>query len=104
MGGAVTGLRPEWPSDDPSEGLADALRRQVEACWSRDPEERPTALVVSQTISILSQEWAEEEPQGPRELSECSDDDTWDYTEGVPEPGMSNLLGDEIMGLKLRSS
>ena len=102
MDGAITGLRPEWPSDDPSEGLTNALRRQVEACWSHDPEERPTALVVSQTISILSQGGAEEESQGSRELSECSDDDTWDHTEDVPEPGMSDLLCGETMRLKLR--
>ena len=50
------GLRPEWLQNDPSNGLVDALRSQAEACWSHDPEKRPTALNIFQFLEALRKE------------------------------------------------
>lgn len=49
----IAGLRPEWLFDDPSRASADAIRDQVEVCWSYDPAERPTALMVFQSLDAL---------------------------------------------------
>lgn len=83
--GVITGLRPEWPSDDPFEELTDALWREVQACWSYDPEERPTASAVLQTLQAVSQDVNRERPQGPQEPQGSSeqpdDDEAWDRME-----------------------
>ena len=47
------GLRPKWPSDS-SEWLEDELSEQIEACWSQEPNERPAAYEVLQTLLALS--------------------------------------------------
>ena len=49
------GFRPEWPSSNPSQKLVDALREHVEACWKKEPGERPTALEVLQTLLTLGE-------------------------------------------------
>lgn len=79
----IMGLRPEWPPWVAPQWFGDTIWEQVEACWSHDPEERPTALVVLQALQKLG----EEGPQTfqPQELSR---DDTWDYLEDTPEPSM----------------
>ena len=48
------GLRPEWPSNNPSQGLVDELWEQTEACWNQEPDERPTVSRVLQTLQVLS--------------------------------------------------
>lgn len=91
----ITGLRPEWPSDDPSQALIDGLWRQVEACWCYDPEERPTALIVFHSLQAFVQERARERPQETRESlkpAEPADDDTWDDLEDVRELGSLDFL------------
>ena len=91
----ITGLRPEWPSDDSSQALIDALWRQVEVCWCYDPEERPTALMAFQSLQAFVQERAQERPQETRESlkpAEPSDDDTWDDLEDVRELGSLNFF------------
>ena len=78
--GVVNGLRPEWPSDSSSQGLVDALRKLVEACWGQELKERPTASEVLQTMLTLNKE----RPQGRQESPEL--DYTWDYVEDTSEP------------------
>ena len=85
------GLRPEWPPGDGPQGLEDAIREQVEAYWSHEPEERPTALAVLQALQELSEEW----PQESQERLECSSDDTWDYIRGIPKPSRFDFRGSE---------
>ena len=85
------GLRPEWQPGAALQGLGDAIWEQVEACWSQEPEERPTALAVLQALQKLS----EERPQVLPEPREPSSDDTWDYVEDVPEPGTFDFRGGE---------
>ncbi|KAF9789355.1 kinase-like domain-containing protein [Thelephora terrestris] len=81
----ITGLRPEWPSDDPSQALIDALRNQVEACWCYDPEERPTALMALQSLQAFAQERDKERLQETQHLLEQGDDDSWDYLDDAAE-------------------
>ena len=50
----VMGLRPEWPSNNPSQGLVDELWEQTESCWNQKPDGRPTASKVLQTLQVLS--------------------------------------------------
>jgi len=76
------GMRPEWPPGVPSQWYGDTIWDQVEACWSHEPEDRPTALVVLQALQKLS----EEQPQVSQESREASRDDAWDYVEDAPEP------------------
>ena len=91
------GHRPECPSNNPSQGLVDALWDQIEACWHDDPEQRPSALTMLQFLRGLIQERTQEESQefqephenlGTHELLEQTDDEAWDYiqVEGTPEP------------------
>ena len=47
------GIRPEWPSNNPSQGLVDALWDQTEAYWHQEPKERPTASEVLETLLVL---------------------------------------------------
>lgn len=54
MGRVVAGLRPEWPSDNPPQGLVDELREPVEACWNQEPNDRPTAFMVLQSLQARS--------------------------------------------------
>jgi len=85
------GMRPEWPHEATSQGLVDAIWEQVEACWSQEPGERPTASAVLQTLQKLR----EEQPGVSQEPREPSSDDTWDYVEDNPEPGTFDFRGDE---------
>jgi len=62
--------------------LGDAIWEQVEACWSHEPEERPTALAVLQAL----QELGEEPPQKSQGLQEPLGDETWEHVEDIPEP------------------
>ena len=89
------GLRPEWPPKVASEGLGDAIWQQVEACWSQEPEDRPTARVVLQALQKLS----EERPQVSQEPREPSSDDTWDYVEDALDPSTFDFRGGRITGL-----
>ena len=91
MENITIGLRPEWPPGFASQGLGDTIWEQVEACWSHEPEERPTALAVLQVLQGLS----EERLQGSQEPQEPSSDDTWDYVEDTPEPSMCYFPGSE---------
>ena len=77
----ATGLRPEWPSNSPSQVLVDALREQVEACWGQELKERPTASEVLQTLLALDEDRPQEHQESPKH------DDTWDYVEDKLEPG-----------------
>jgi hypothetical protein len=84
VGRVATGLRPEWPSNNPSQGLVDALWEQIEACWSQEPKERPTASQVLQTLLALG-ETQHLEPEVP---VEGSDDETvkeWEQVEDDPD-------------------
>jgi len=85
------GLRPEWPPGAPPQGLGDAIWQQVEACWSQEPEDRPTTLEVLQALQKLS----EERPQVSQEPREPSSDDTWDYVEDALEPSTFEFRGGE---------
>lgn len=90
--GVITGLRPEWPSDDPFEELTDALWREVQACWSYDPEERPTASAMLQTLQVLSQDMNRERPQGPQGSSVPPDDEAWDRIDDAERLGMRGFF------------
>jgi len=46
----TTGLRPERPSGDPSQELADELWEQIVTCWNAEPSERATALKVLRAL------------------------------------------------------
>lgn len=48
------GFRPGWPSSS-SERPAAELWEHIEACWHQEPNKRPTAFVVLQTLSTLSE-------------------------------------------------
>jgi hypothetical protein len=87
----ITGLRPEWPSDDPSQALIDALRNQVEACWCYDPEERPSAHMALQFLQAFAQERDQERPQETQHLLEQGDDDSWDYLDDAAEVGSYDI-------------
>ena len=89
------GMRPEWPPEAVSKGLGDAIWQQVEACWSQEPEDRPTALVVLQALQRLSEEW----PQVSQEPREPSSDDTWDYVTDGPEGSISLASHHDLHGL-----
>jgi len=85
------GCRPEWPSNNPSQGLVDALWDQIEAYWHDDPRQRPAALTVLQFLQRLSQERTQEKSQEPQEFQDLQeslehvDDDGWDYMEDASE-------------------
>ena len=96
--GVITGLRPEWPSGDPSRGLIDALSRQVEACWCHNPEERPTASTMLQYLQALVQERAQERHQDTQEPLQHADDETWDYVEDARELGSFGYLSSGSWG------
>ena len=50
----AAGARPGWPLDPPN-FLVDELREQVEACWNQEPNKRPTAFEVLQTLVTLGE-------------------------------------------------
>ena len=50
VGMVTAGLRPERPSDNPSQELSDELWEQIVVCWNHDPNERPTALKVLRAL------------------------------------------------------
>jgi len=79
MDKVTTGLRPEWPHRDASQGSmgsVDVLWEQIEACWSHDPEERPTAPMVLQALEALGDGGA----RGSQESPEHTDDYTWNHS------------------------
>ena len=85
----MTGLRPEWPSTNPPQGLANGLWEQVEACWKQEPKERPTASNVLETLLALGETYHHE----PVISMGGSDDETmvweWEHVEDDPEESMS---------------
>lgn len=52
MGRVATGLRPEWPADNPCEGLLDMIWKPFEPCWNQLPGERPTVLEVQRALQL----------------------------------------------------
>ena len=50
----VKGLRPEWSSISPPQGLADALWYHIRTCWSQEPGGRPTASKMLEKLLVLS--------------------------------------------------
>jgi len=46
-------VRPERPDDEDAPQLSDAVWELAEACWVKDPKERPTATAVCTTLSHL---------------------------------------------------
>lgn len=74
------GIRPAGLSDSSSQELIDELWELAEACWSYNPEERPTAPMVLQALQAIFQKRAERRSQG---LLEGTGYDTLDYGEGV---------------------
>ena len=91
----IRGLRPEWPSDDSSQALIDALWSQVEVCWCYDPEERPTALMAFQYLQNFVRKRDQERHRDTQESPEHSDDQTWDHLEDAQEFGSFESLGSE---------
>ena len=87
-------MRPEWPLGVASQGLGDAIWEQVEACWSHEPEERPTARAVLQALQKLSEELPQES-QGPQEPPS---DETWEHVEDIPEPSTCGSRDGEYLG------
>ena len=47
----VAGFQPEWPSDNPSQKLVGGLWEEIVACWSKEPNERPTAFEVQLALT-----------------------------------------------------
>ena len=47
------GVRPGWPPNNPWEWTVSELWGQIEACWNQEPNGRPTALEVLQTLVTL---------------------------------------------------
>lgn len=47
----TAGRRPEWPSNNPSK----LLRKQIEASWNQEPNERPAAFKVLRTLLTLDE-------------------------------------------------
>ena len=87
----LTGLRPKRPSENAPRALVDALWTCIQACWSPEPEKRPTALEVLQSLQVVAQLRAQGRSQETQEL----DDVTQNYTEGAPGLGSSDFLGGE---------
>jgi hypothetical protein len=87
--GVANGLRPKWPSNNPSQGLVNALREQIEACWGQELKERPAASDVLQTLLALDEDRPQERQEPPKH------DDTWEYVEDKPEPGTFGPRGGE---------
>jgi len=83
----AAGLRPELPYNNPPQGLADALWEQIKACWRQEPEERPTAPNVLETLLTLGETYHHEPVISTGE----SDDETtiaeWEHVEDGPEEG-----------------
>jgi len=50
---AQRNVRPERPDDEDAPQLSDAVWELAEACWVKDPKERPTATAVCTTLSHL---------------------------------------------------
>lgn len=118
MASVVMGHRPEFPLNNPSRGLVDALWDQIEACWHDDPEQRPAAFMVLQFLQGLTQVRTQEVPQkspqglkqsqetpralqelqGPQELLEHVDEDAWDYVEDTRELRTFGFFGGEPLG------
>ena len=77
----TTGVRPEWPSNNPSQELVDGLWEQIEACWSQEPNERPTASKALLTLMALA--------EARRQGAEVSEVDVmrrgWERVENVPD-------------------
>ena len=67
------GLRPELLFDDPSRASVDVIWEQIRACWSHDPQKRPAALTVFQSLNALVHGGSQE----IQETSKCADDDTF---------------------------
>lgn len=75
----ATGSRPEWPANE--QKLVDVLWEKIQACWSREPNKRPTAPEVQSTLEVL----VEARHQG----AEVSEDDMmlreWEQVENIPD-------------------
>jgi hypothetical protein len=48
-------IRPEYPEDEDLPGLSPALWKLAEMCWTTNPMQRPTAVGVCDTLSVLRQ-------------------------------------------------
>ena len=93
MGRVAIGLRPEWPSNNPSQELVDALWDPIEAYWHQEPKERPIAPDVLETLRALSEAQchtsvvSEDDPDDKAMILE------WENIEDGPEDGMLFRLG-----------
>ena len=89
------GFRPEWPSNNPSQKLVDALREHVEACWNQEPDERPTALEVLQTLLTLGEV---RQPELVVSVENPEDDEAmreWEQVGSTPELSTFSFRGGE---------
>ena len=55
VGSVMRGQRPEWPSNNPPQGLAEALWGQIKSCWKQEPKERPTASNLLESLLALGE-------------------------------------------------
>jgi len=83
----TAGLRPEWPSNSPPQGLADALWEQIKACWKQEPKERPAASDVLETLLALGETYHHEPVVSVDDLDDEAMVEEWEYVEDGPEEG-----------------
>ena len=78
------GVRPKWPPNDPPKWL----REQIEACWSQEPDERPTAFnVLKQIEASLNQE----PDKGPTAFSVLKQTEACSNQESDKQPTALNV-------------
>ena len=81
------GLRPGRPSDSPSQGLIDEIWEQIEACWNHEPNARPTALRVLQTLLALSEARHVELVASVEDSDDVATIGEWEHVEDGTEDG-----------------
>ena len=88
----VGGLRPERPSDNPPDGMADELWEQITACWNQEPNERPTALEVLRALGSSRNR----EPPVLMEETDAEMMRELDRVEGDPEESTVSVGFDDL--------
>ena len=83
----ATGLRPEWPSGNPPQGLSDAVWEQVKTCWKQELKERPTASDVLETLVALGETYHHGPVVSAGDAEEEAMAKGWEYIEDGPEEG-----------------
>ena len=94
VGRVMRGQRPEWPSNNPPQGIAEALWEQIKSCWKQEPKERPTAPSVLEALLDIGKVYQGEPATSVGDRDDGAVTGGWEYLGGGLKEG--GFVGSDV--------